>query len=328
MEFYKNSMSCPNSSYPGCFSNDMLFGAGPRSGSLLAMANSFTWGPGTGINLFEYVVEYRTLQSFPVFGACDGAGQWDFNDGHGAYDSGTFTRLSISGNNWTITDASKSWTPNQWVSNGSPYSIHDVTTGEGSEITGNGTNTISGTFWTSGNFASGNSYQILRATACIDQSSRSGGSLLSDNPPTPTNSSRGLMNQSLDPLYEAADTATGNPVTATIGTNTARIIANRDYYGEVSQSAQSSPTSPFNGTVGTGYGTLANRPTTCTPRVGYWATDQGSWNQSGTGGQGQLYVCTATNTWSLYYTPYTYPHPLTGTVTPPAPPTNLREVAH
>jgi len=46
--------------------------------------------------------------------------------------------------------------------------------------------------------------------------------------------------------------------------------------------------------------------------VGYWATDQGSWNQSGSGGQGVLYKCTATNTWTLYYTPYTYPHPLQG----------------
>ena len=63
-------------------------------------------------------------------------------------------------------------------------------------------------------------------------------------------------------------------------------------------------------TAGLGHGTLANRPATCTPQVGYWATDQGSWNQSGIGGQGQLFVCTAPNTWTLYYTPYTYPHPL------------------
>jgi len=27
-------------------------------------------------------------------------------------------------------------------------------------------------------------------------------------------------------------------------------------------------------------------------------------------GQGQLYVCTSTNTWTLYYTPFVYPHPL------------------
>ena len=73
-------------------------------------------------------------------------------------------------------------------------------------------------------------------------------------------------------------------------------------------------------TTGAGHGTLANRPTNCTPSVGYWATDQGTWNQSGNGwGNGQLYVCTATNTWTLNYTPYIYPHPLVGSgVTGPA----------
>lgn len=95
------------------------------------------------------------------------------------------------------------------------------------------------------------------------------------------------------------------------------IQKNREYYVSVSASAQTSPTSPFNGTTGMGFGTLANRPTTCTTSseaafggqagVGYFATDQGS--------QGTLYTCSATNTWSVYYVPYTYPHPLvTGTV--------------
>lgn len=79
-----------------------------------------------------------------------------------------------------------------------------------------------------------------------------------------------------------------------------QIINNRDFFYEASA---------FNGTSGTGTGTLASRPATCTTGVAYWATDQGSWNLSGSGGQGVLYVCTATNTWTLYYTPYTYPHP-------------------
>jgi VCBS repeat protein len=85
--------------------------------------------------------------------------------------------------------------------------------------------------------------------------------------------------------------------------------ANRDYYNAVSASAQISPTIPFNGTTGMGFGTLANRPTTCTTNtletgggVGYFAIDQGA--------QGTLYRCSATNTWTVHYTPYTYPHPL------------------
>jgi hypothetical protein len=322
MEFYDNSMSCPNSSYPGCFNNGMLLGAGPRSGSLLAIANSYTFPSGTGINQFVALTEYRALQSIGTFGPCDGSGQWDWNDG-ATYFQGTIA--SVSGSNpYTITiSGSPGWTSNQWTSYGSPYSIHDVTINNGSEITGNGSNTLTVNAWTSIPYAAGDTIQILRAKACIDQSSRIQGTLLSGNPPSPTNGSGGWSNQTSDPVYEAADTSSGSPVFGFVTSNTARIIGNRDYFAEVSQTAQTSPTSPFNGTVGTGYGTLANRPATCTAHVGYWATDQGSWNTSGSGGQGQLYVCTATNTWTLYYTPYTYPHPLTQNANPPAPPSNL-----
>ena len=67
----------------------------------------------------------------------------------------------------------------------------------------------------------------------------------------------------------------------------------------------------FNGVTGIGRGTLASRPATCTTGVGYWATDQGEWKSKNPGPDGQFYKCTSTNTWTLYYTPYTYPHPLT-----------------
>lgn len=98
------------------------------------------------------------------------------------------------------------------------------------------------------------------------------------------------------------------------------VLANRDYYNAVSATAQTSASSPFDGTTGIGHGTLANRPMTCTHTtapdgdegggVMYWATDQGSWNQAGD--DGVLYRCSATNTWTTHYTPYTYPHPLQG----------------
>lgn len=99
--------------------------------------------------------------------------------------------------------------------------------------------------------------------------------------------------------------------------NATHIKANRDFYVQ---------NASFNGTSGVGVGTLAARPTTCTAGVGYWATDQGNWNQSGSGGQGVLFKCTATNTWTLYYTPLTYPHPLVGSTQGPAPPTSLSVV--
>jgi len=106
---------------------------------------------------------------------------------------------------------------------------------------------------------------------------------------------------------------------------TNHIQEGRDYLNAVSATAQTSATSPFDGTTGIGHGTLANRPTTCTHTtapdgdegggVMYWATDQGSWNASGDGrGSGVLYRCSATNTWTVHYTPYTYPHPLQGFV--------------
>lgn len=66
----------------------------------------------------------------------------------------------------------------------------------------------------------------------------------------------------------------------------------------------------FNGTTGVGVGAIAARPATCTAGVAYWATDEGEWNSRNTGADGQLYKCTSANTWTLYYKPYPYPHPL------------------
>ncbi|MFO0569366.1 MAG: hypothetical protein U0263_27150 [Polyangiaceae bacterium] len=89
------------------------------------------------------------------------------------------------------------------------------------------------------------------------------------------------------------------------------MVEDRDYYDAVSANAQSSPSNPFDGTKGMGFGTLANRPKTCTTNpdepgggVGYFATDDGP--------QGKLYRCSATNTWTLHYEPFQYPHPLVG----------------
>lgn len=177
-------------------------------------------------------------------------------------------------------------------------------------------------------------------------------------------------NGTLKPIYLFKNaSAAGTPVTVDVqsgswtgnqadcaNTDNGRVNChlqlNRDIYVAVSASAQTSPTSPFNGTSGVGFGTLANRPASCTPNqdpsgldaadggVGYWAMDQGNWNTSTSnpygvqmnGTDGVLYRCSATNTWTLHYTPFIYPHPLVigsgggsgGGTTRPTAPTNLR----
>lgn len=177
-------------------------------------------------------------------------------------------------------------------------------------------------------------------TACLDQPGSGAGAGLENTTPvlvsapgTPcTTAGQCWPNPALDPVYEAGEVMTagglGAPVVIAADGTSTRVLFNRDAYEEVSQSAQSSATSPFNGTTGTGYGALARRPTTCTTGVGYWATDTGSWNTYNSQ-QGTLYICTSTNTWTSSYTPYTYPHPLdtSGSVTTPPAPSHGKMIA-
>jgi hypothetical protein len=327
-EFYNNTYTCPS----GANCNDV---ASPRGGTGLLWGNTANHS-GASLGTLLHLQYYRAFADpDPAFSVCDGSTVYDTNDGI-TYCDGTISG-GIGGSQGAYT-VPVSCTSGSVPSNppaGSPYSLHDITQYNGGEITSISGNVLTvnsgwgqvGT-WTP---RTGDHIQILRATACIDQTGDRGAGVLysSTNPASAAVSSA----QVRSPVYAWDNTINGSAITL-VDSPTLRVIRNRDYYTEnANQGDQTSPTSPFNGStaIGIGHGTLANRPTACTAGVGYWATDQGNWNQGGSGEQGQLYVCTATNTWTLYYTPYIYPHPLvSGAAVPPGmgppPPTNLQAI--
>ncbi len=159
----------------------------------------------------------------------------------------------------------------------------------------------------------------------IDQPGCGQGDLLTGTFPSKINSTTGTIawpNQALEPIYYWNNAGTivggwGGNYLAVLATS--RIASDRDYYYLSGATANTTPTSPFNGSTGCGWGTLANRPSSgLTVGTGYFVTDEGSWNTTSAnsygvqqnGASGQLYVATSATTWALAYTPYTYPHPL------------------
>jgi hypothetical protein len=153
--------------------------------------------------------------------------------------------------------------------------------------------------------------------ACIDQPGRGKGDLLTGLMPSEVNSHTGTIawpNQALEPVYEWMTTGwSGTSTNYAVVYESSVLHSNTDYYlwcDPLSASGCSS----FNGTAGVGSGVLSARPSTCTPNVAYWATDQNT-----------LYQCSSGNTWKAYYAPYVYPHPLTQiSSVSVAPPTNVQ----
>jgi len=149
-------------------------------------------------------------------------------------------------------------------------------------------------------FLAGDTFEINFVTHGLDCPGRaSTASSFNFGGATQPNSFPSGNDQVTEPVYDWSNRTDGNLLTLAgqVGTNYT-IRPNVHVYME---------TLSFTGATGTGTGTLAARPATCTTGVGYFATDQGSWNSSGS--DGLFYKCTSTNTWTLAYTPYAYPHP-------------------
>jgi hypothetical protein len=337
-EFYQNTYICPSGVHCGSV-------AGVRGGTGMVWGNTLTL-TGASLNNFFSLPTYRAHAANGGWGPCDGTSPYDTNDGV-TYFSGTVGSVSVNPTTGaatiTVSGASPGWTTNQWSPLGAPYSVHDITKVNGAEITASGANTLTTSANTGGPGSwlptSGDSFQILRATACVDQSGGRGAGILYDSTESPANPVP--ANEVASPAYFWLNPFTGGSPSlctsiAGVCSGSGRVMRSRDFYAEnLNQTAQTNTTSPFDGTnaMGIGHGTITNRPATCIDGTGYWATDQGTWNTSGSGGQGVLYICGAGG-WpsSPYYTPYTYPHPLvTGSAsgtgeTPPSPPTGLTAI--
>jgi hypothetical protein len=286
-------------------------GVSIRGGTGIVHSNNYNAQFGSN-STFVKLANFRDTGAFWP-GICDGTGAWDLNDGV-VYDSGTHTGPNGA---TTLTDGTKSWaTGAQWAPGPhTAYSVHNVTRGTGAGIDGNTTNTLTPKAWeghgTQLTFNTGDSYQILRATVCMDQPGRGQSDLITGTPPQ-----SGWVHNAPEPIYAVNNTSIGIPfMYGEINSSSFRaqsnLGANSDYYGAPGGVGMGSCVGAFNGSCGTGQGSVANRPTTCTTGVAYWVTDEGSWDTTKSANtSGRLYKCTSTNTWTLFYTPFTYPHSL------------------
>lgn len=293
-------------------------GAGPtatgiqhRAGTGLYWGNTFLTDSTFDRNL--ELIANRQIGAFAPWGGASGKNPLDCNDteGDGSYVAGHAPHMHFNGTVSTMAVdscrmAGANWATDQWKD----FEVTNNATGKNSLIQGNtsDTLTLAGQKVGTSTFTAGDTFVIYRlARASLDQPGMGKGDLLTGNPPTNSQ----WLNQQSEPLYAWLNTNNGSNYLGFLKVaHTPTIQENRDFFNW---------NTSFDGKTGVGTGLRSDRPSTCTKGVGYWATDEKT-----------FYVATANNTWSVYYKPYVYPHPLaTGVPAPsntPAAPRNLKVV--
>jgi hypothetical protein len=170
-----------------------------RGGTATIFGNQFIGG-------FKYMIKSSLYRLYPnhfaAWNNISGANVWDSNNPT-VFSSGTVTLSTWLNNVATLQDTNQNWTPNQWQG----YFLDDITQGLGIPISGNTANTISvgayNPYGSSFGFNNGDSYQIRKAYAAIDQVGYGQSDLLTGD--TPVNTVTGTVawpHEAADPVYE------------------------------------------------------------------------------------------------------------------------------
>jgi hypothetical protein len=293
-----------------------------RSGTGLVYANTFT-AEQHKRHIMNLTV-FRENGSGWLVGCANGANHWDINDvsdqsrnGYGGAAGGLYAFGVHSGppDSKMLVVSGSPWEGKDWRG----YSVTNVdqVNRKGFKVSylvvSNTANTMTFPAESASKpmkFNPGDRFEVRRVLVALDQPGRGSGDLCTGSTAGEFHNTQGpdgWPHQTLEPWYCWNNSLNGsmNDPAATVHSGYPNIIENRDYYNF------NSAWSPGQAlTAGIASGTRADRPTECTPGtdiatgrpgpgVGYWATDEQ-----------KFYVCTAPNTWSLYYAPYVYPHPL------------------